>query len=674
MERAFDHSFANVRVHDGGEGDRVAREHGALALTVGEDLFFRRDAFEPDTPFGARVLAHELAHVVQQSGSLPVGDEGAESTTESREHEAHAAADAVTRGESVHVASGSVAPGTPQRWPWYDDPGGGSGEASSGGGFLSGLGSLASGAWDATKSAARTVYEGYQTSTDFKPVAAGEGSKIDWSGNKPISLPAALGAGVDWYQQSTEEGNKKAVESVKGIPVLEQLAQASGFISNTAAGITGGVARGVGDIGFGVANAFFHPLDALSGAAGILEHNSPVPFLGTALKGVHGAYDIATGNEKGEYGSTWGELGNHLFNPLQQQKDDAKYNSGLMRGILAPGTKDWDEAWGKLQENPADMLSRAATNVLPIALGIGEAAAGEAGVAGRGVPKGGIPEPPPTLRTPYAPPGVPEPPPFNPEIPIVEPGPVPSRPPSLPPSSDVPSVPSPFTKPSPGVLPAPFELPSFPPESPLPWDNFPGFGEWEPITKPFPPVGPELPPSPRPVIPEPAPPSIDPRGPPTLDAPPSPPRPISQLDPALGPRPIELDPLTQRSPQLPPGFKEPPPFNPEIPGPTSGDPFPREPISVDPNGPVTARPTSSRSDVPHLDRGDPFSIPERFRGQKMPFPAPREPIPLPPSQQVSPRPQLPLGGPLESPLSGSGGSGSFPRVPSFPDFDFWDLF
>src|SRR5262245_66059162 len=63
MQSGFGHSFENVRVHDGAEGDQIARDLDARAVTVGEDLFFRDGAFAPGTAFGSHVLAHELAHV-----------------------------------------------------------------------------------------------------------------------------------------------------------------------------------------------------------------------------------------------------------------------------------------------------------------------------------------------------------------------------------------------------------------------------------------------------------------------------------------------------------------------------------------------------------------------------------------------------------------------------------
>ena len=347
MESGFSHSFGTVRVHDDVNGDRVARDLDARAVTVGEDLFFRDGAFAPDTTFGSRVLAHELAHVVQQASSdaqsTPFARVDASmGASDSAETEADAAAAALASGNSAYASQGSVRAGTTQRWPWDDDDetkkaaAAGSGDGT---GVLSSVRSLASGAWDATKSAAGTAYGAYQQQTDFKPVASGEGSKIDWGGSKPISATQALGAGVDWYEKSAEDSSQKMAASAEGIPVLEQLAQASAFVNSTTANVTGGVVRGLGDLAGGVANAMFHPIDAAAGLEGILEHNSTIPFMGSTLKAAHGAYDIASGNEKGEYGSSWGDLASHILDPRKQQEDDAKFDSNLARGILAPGTR-----------------------------------------------------------------------------------------------------------------------------------------------------------------------------------------------------------------------------------------------------------------------------------------------------------------------------------------------
>ena len=63
----FGHDFSHVRVHADEKAAGVARMLGASALTVGRDIYFGRGAYEPHRPEGSRLLAHELAHVVQQS-------------------------------------------------------------------------------------------------------------------------------------------------------------------------------------------------------------------------------------------------------------------------------------------------------------------------------------------------------------------------------------------------------------------------------------------------------------------------------------------------------------------------------------------------------------------------------------------------------------------------------
>ena len=66
MEPRFGHDFSGVRVHTGPEAGRSARSFGALAYTLGRNLVFRDGQYAPHTSDGQRLLAHELAHVVQQ--------------------------------------------------------------------------------------------------------------------------------------------------------------------------------------------------------------------------------------------------------------------------------------------------------------------------------------------------------------------------------------------------------------------------------------------------------------------------------------------------------------------------------------------------------------------------------------------------------------------------------
>lgn len=67
MERKFGWDFSSVRVHANREATALAAQLGARAFTVGRDVAFAQEAYQPATPEGKRLLAHELSHVIQQS-------------------------------------------------------------------------------------------------------------------------------------------------------------------------------------------------------------------------------------------------------------------------------------------------------------------------------------------------------------------------------------------------------------------------------------------------------------------------------------------------------------------------------------------------------------------------------------------------------------------------------
>jgi Domain of unknown function (DUF4157)/Heterokaryon incompatibility protein Het-C len=75
MERRFGHDFALVRVHTGARAEQSAREINAHAYTVGQRIVFGDGKFAPASHAGRRLIAHELTHVVQQSGTerIPSG-------------------------------------------------------------------------------------------------------------------------------------------------------------------------------------------------------------------------------------------------------------------------------------------------------------------------------------------------------------------------------------------------------------------------------------------------------------------------------------------------------------------------------------------------------------------------------------------------------------------------
>jgi hypothetical protein len=68
MEQRFGQNFSHVRMHTGRAAEQSAREINANAYTVGNNIVFNSGKFSPSTHEGKRLLAHELTHVVQQSG------------------------------------------------------------------------------------------------------------------------------------------------------------------------------------------------------------------------------------------------------------------------------------------------------------------------------------------------------------------------------------------------------------------------------------------------------------------------------------------------------------------------------------------------------------------------------------------------------------------------------
>jgi Domain of unknown function (DUF4157) len=67
MESRFGgQDFGDVRVHTGGAAHESARSVNAQAYTVGSNIVFQRDKYDPSSDAGRHMLAHELTHVVQQ--------------------------------------------------------------------------------------------------------------------------------------------------------------------------------------------------------------------------------------------------------------------------------------------------------------------------------------------------------------------------------------------------------------------------------------------------------------------------------------------------------------------------------------------------------------------------------------------------------------------------------
>jgi hypothetical protein len=144
MEVRFGRGFGDVRVHTDPEAGASALALGASAYTVGRDIVFSPGALSVTTAEGRRLLAHELAHVVQQKrGGVSTHGAPQRVAPASGEHEFHAdrAADAAIHGHAVGPLGASPATGLVQRTLLGAGIGGGIG-ALVGGVGLGLLGSL----------------------------------------------------------------------------------------------------------------------------------------------------------------------------------------------------------------------------------------------------------------------------------------------------------------------------------------------------------------------------------------------------------------------------------------------------------------------------------------------------------------------------------------------------
>lgn len=75
MEARFGRSFRDVRIHTDALAAQSAREVYARAYTVGQHVVFDSGQYRPETPEGKQLLAHELAHTVQQQGLQRFSDD-----------------------------------------------------------------------------------------------------------------------------------------------------------------------------------------------------------------------------------------------------------------------------------------------------------------------------------------------------------------------------------------------------------------------------------------------------------------------------------------------------------------------------------------------------------------------------------------------------------------------
>jgi hypothetical protein len=69
MGQAMGADFSGVKVHTDSQSDQLNQSIQAKAFTTGQDVFFSQGAYNPSSKDGQELIAHELTHVVQQSGA-----------------------------------------------------------------------------------------------------------------------------------------------------------------------------------------------------------------------------------------------------------------------------------------------------------------------------------------------------------------------------------------------------------------------------------------------------------------------------------------------------------------------------------------------------------------------------------------------------------------------------
>jgi hypothetical protein len=101
MEARFGRDLSRVRLHADARAAASARALGARAYAAGPHVVFAEGAYDPGTRRGLWLLAHELAHVVQQGGGPPAGPRAVADPDDPLERAADRAADLVAAGRRL---------------------------------------------------------------------------------------------------------------------------------------------------------------------------------------------------------------------------------------------------------------------------------------------------------------------------------------------------------------------------------------------------------------------------------------------------------------------------------------------------------------------------------------------------------------------------------------------
>ncbi|HTJ46334.1 MAG TPA: DUF4157 domain-containing protein [Kofleriaceae bacterium] len=123
FEQSLGADLSRVRIHTAAESAVAAKAIGARAYATGHDIHFGEGQYAPHDPFGVHLIAHEVAHTVQQAGGVHAKLE-VSSPGDALEAEADRAADAMVAGVAAHVSGGpAIAARTPDAQPQAGTPG-----------------------------------------------------------------------------------------------------------------------------------------------------------------------------------------------------------------------------------------------------------------------------------------------------------------------------------------------------------------------------------------------------------------------------------------------------------------------------------------------------------------------------------------------------------------------
>lgn len=109
FEASLGTDLSGVRVHTDDAASSAAASVNARAFAAGQNIAFGTGQYQPGTAKGDKLLAHEVAHTVQQSGSAKTGAVHTTQAGDSVERQADTAADAMVSGRPAELSSAPFA-------------------------------------------------------------------------------------------------------------------------------------------------------------------------------------------------------------------------------------------------------------------------------------------------------------------------------------------------------------------------------------------------------------------------------------------------------------------------------------------------------------------------------------------------------------------------------------